>query len=296
MVNLQRWSDDASRAADVAALCDLALPGENLTEDELSACLWDGDAGDPFVVVGADDGSGAAAAVVHDVDGGRRRIGFVQLIAVDPDARRQGLGRSLVEEVAAWAFDEHSVDAVAVGGASPFYLWPGVDVHATAALCLFESAGFQPRGCEVNMAFPTRHRASPPPGITLRRALEEDDVAAGLAFVGTHWPNWVAECRRAIDHGSCHLAWTSDGDGEVVGFGCHSVNRLGWLGPMGTDPVQRHGGVGNALLSAIATDLMAAGLSSVEVAWVGPVGFYANAAGATVSRTFRTLSLSRRRD
>jgi hypothetical protein len=64
---------------------------------------------------------------------------------------------------------------------------------------------------------------------------------------------------------------------------------------MGTDPVQRHGGVGNALLSAIATDLMAAGLQSVEVAWVGPVGFYANAAGATVSRTFRTLSLSRRR-
>jgi hypothetical protein len=99
----------------------------------------------------------------------------------------------------------------------------------------------------------------------------------------------VAETRRAVEHGSCHLAW-ADGDGAVVGFGCHSVNRLGWLGPMGTDPDRRHGGTGNALLGAIATDLMAAGLSSVEVSWVGPVGFYANAAGASVSRTFRTLS------
>ena len=81
----------------------------------------------------------------------------------------------------------------------------------------------------------------------------------------------------------------------VDGFGCHSVNRLGWLGPMGTDPVQRHGGIGTALLSAIATDLQAAGLSTVEVAWVGPVGFYANAAGATVSRTFRSLRASARR-
>jgi GNAT superfamily N-acetyltransferase len=316
---LERWTDDPAHAADVAALCDVALPGEDLTEDDLAACLWDGAAGDPFVVLASDDGAGVAAGVVHDVgDGGGVRVGFVQLVAVAPVARRTGLGRELVDGLVSWAFDEHDCRAVAVGGASPFYLWPGVDVHATAALCLFEAAGFRPRGCEVNMSFPTSHRAAAPAGVTIRRALEEDDVAAGLAFVGTHWPNWVAECRRAIEHGSCHLAWADDAGPAasgaaspaasgaaggsaagvagpvVVGFGCHSVNRLGWLGPMGTDPVQRHGGVGNALLSAIATDLMAAGLSSVEVAWVGPVGFYANAAAATVSRTFRTLSLSRR--
>jgi GNAT superfamily N-acetyltransferase len=315
---IDRWTDDPARAADVAALCDLALPGENLSEDDLSACLWDGAAGDPFVVLASSDGAGVAAGVVHDVGGGAgsggRRVGFVQLVAVHPEARRAGLGRSLVEALIDWALEEEACAAVAVGGASPFYLWPGVDVHGTAALCLFESVGFTPRGCEVNMAFPTRHRAAPPAGITVRRALEEDDAVAGLDFVGAHWPNWVAECRRAVDHGSCHLAWadaggTGSGSGSatgeaggfagegaaVVGFGCHSVHRLGWLGPLGTDPVQRHGGVGNALLSAIATDLMIAGLSSVEVAWVGPVGFYANAAGATVSRTFRTLSLSRRR-
>jgi GNAT superfamily N-acetyltransferase len=284
---IEQWDD--GRAADLAALCDAALPGENLTEDELRACLWEGGEGDPVVVVGSPDGDGAAAGVVHTV--GPRRVAFVQLVAVRPEARRRGLGTALVSAVRSWAFDEHSAVGLGVGGAAPFYLWPGVDVQATAALCLFESLGFAPRGCEVNMTYPTSHRAAVPEGVELRRALEEDDVAAGLAFVGRHWPNWVAEARRAIEHGSCHLGIARD-DGAVVGFGCHSVNRLGWLGPMGTDPARRHGGLGNALLGAIATDLQIAGLSTVDVAWVGPVGFYANAAGASVSRTFRTLLLT----
>jgi GNAT superfamily N-acetyltransferase len=284
---MQEWArDQAGRLTGLVGDC---LPGEQLTEDELVACCWD----DPGVVLALDDGSAAVAAVA------RGATAFVRLLVVAPHARRLGHGRALVAEAEQWA-RAAGCRAMVPGPSAPFYLWPGVDVHATGALCLFESFGFQPRGCEVNMSFPTRHRAAVPPGVTLRRALEEDDVAAGLAFVGRHWPNWVAECRRAVEHGACHLAWdgaegggigdgNGRGRGEVVGFGCHSVNRLGWLGPMGTDPVRRHGGLGNALLGAIATDLMAAGLESVEVAWVGPVGFYANAAGATVSRTFRTL-------
>src|SRR4051812_4167746 len=125
MATIERWTDDPARAADVASLCDAALPGEDLTEDDLAACLWDGAAGDPFVVLGTDDGAGAAAAVMHDAGGGRR-VGFVQLVAVRPDGRRQGLGRALVDALVAWAFDEQQCDAVAVGGAAPFYLWPGV--------------------------------------------------------------------------------------------------------------------------------------------------------------------------
>lgn len=281
---MERW--DRTRAADLAAIVDAALPGEGLTEDELVAVCWEDV--DATLVVGAPGGAGAAAGVVHDAGGGRR-IGFVQLVAVVPDGRRHGHGRTLVDAISRWAVEEQGCSSLAVGGAAPFYLWPGVDVHATPALCLFEAVGFVARGAELNLSFPTRHRAPPPDGVELRRALEEADVAAGLAFVARHWPNWVAETRRAVSHGTCHLAFSTD-DGEVVGFGCHSVNRLGWLGPMGTDPERRHGGTGNALLGAIATDLMAAGLQAVEVAWVGPVGFYAHAAGAATSRAFRTFS------
>lgn len=282
---MQHW--DRSKAEQLTAIVDAALPSEGLTSDELTAACWEDD--DPTLVVADDGGAGAAVAVVHEA--GDQRVGFVQLVAVRPEARRQGTGKALVEALIRWAVDEQGVTALAAGGAAPFYLWPGVDVHATPALCLFESLGFRPRGSELNMSFASDHRAPTPAGMVLRRALDEADVAAGLEFVGRHWPNWVAETRRAVDHGTCHLAWTEGaGEPEVVGFGCHSVNRLGWLGPMGTDPDRRAGGTGSALLGAIATDLMAAGLSTVEVAWVGPVRFYAKAAGATVSRSFRTLS------
>jgi GNAT superfamily N-acetyltransferase len=300
---MERW--DRSFGAELAALVDSALPGEGLGEDDLVACLWEDD--DPSVVFGL-PGVGVAAAVVRRVGAGAegRRVGFVQLVAVAPSARRQGHGRALLTAVEEWAFGEQLALSLGVGGGAPFYLWPGVDVHATAALCFFEALGYRPGGSELNMSFPTRHRAPVPEGVVLRRALDEADVAAGLDFVSRSWPNWVAETRRAIEHGTCHLAFadppappspspSAPADAAtVVGFGCHSVNRLGWLGPMGTDPDRRHAGLGNALLGAIATDLMAAGLESVEVAWVGPLGFYANAAGATVSRAFRSYGLSRR--
>jgi len=285
-VTIERW--DRDRASDVVAIADLALPGEALGEDDLVSCLWDDV--DPTVVFGIDD-AGVAVAVARQV--GERRIGFVQMVAVVPESRRLGHGRALLAAVEEWAFGEQLAVALSVGGGAPYYLWPGVDTHATAALCFFEALGYQPSGTQLNMSFPTRHRAPVPSGVEIRRAIDEADAAAGLAFVGTHWPNWVAETNRAIEHGTCHLAFEAV-SGAAVGFGCHSVNRLGWLGPMGTDPVRRHGGLGNALLSGIAKDLMAAGLSDVEVAWVGPLGFYAKAANATVSRAFRTMSLSRR--
>jgi hypothetical protein len=44
------------------------------------------------------------------------------------------------------------------------------------------------------------------------------------------------------------------------------------------------------LLGAVCRDLQLAEFDRAEIAWVGPVGFYAKTAGAEVSRTFRTFS------
>jgi hypothetical protein len=48
-------------------------------------------------------------------------------------------------------------------------------------------------------------------------------------------------------------------------------------------------GTGAALLSELCRDLMVAGYPDAEIAWVGPVSFYARTAGARVSRVFRTV-------
>lgn len=276
------------RAADVGGIVGRALPDEQLAEDDLAVCLWDGT--DPAIVMASAGGEGVAAAVVRTV--GQQRFGAVQLIAVLPAVRRRGIGRALLERVREWAFDEHDACALYAGGGTPFYLWPGVDVRATPALCFFERLGFAPLGAALNMTFSSRYRAAVPDGLIVRRAEQKYDVEACLAFVARHWPQWVPEARRAVERGSC-LVGVDSNDADVVGFVCHSVNRKGWLGPMGTDPERRRAGLGKALLGAVAADVETAGGPSVEVSWLGPMGFYANGAGATMSRAFQVMSLPR---
>ena len=279
------------RAADVAALLADAAPHEGLTTDELLACCWD----DPGLVLGIDAASGApgADAVVAAVvrRAGDHAVGFVRLLAVHPGRRREGLGRRLLGEAEAWLVDQGATE-LRLGGEAPFYLWPGVDVRATAMLCLAEAAGYEPIGAELDLSLPVTFRSPPPPDVEVRRVLDDADVAAVRTLVDEVFPWWWPETARGIEGAGCLGAFPSGADvvdgGRALGFACHSVNRAGWLGPMGTDPAARHGGVGHALLGAVCQDLMVAGRRDVEVAWIGPVGFYA-AAGASVSRVFRTL-------
>lgn len=278
----EEWGRE--RSGQLLDLVDASLPGENLTEDDVVATVWDDD--DPGCVLATAGGDAAVAVVTREAD--ERRVGYIKLLAVHPSAHRRGVGRSLLGEAETWLFDQGAT-AVVPGPSAPFYLWPGVDVRWTAAQCLFESAGYRVQGAIRNLSFPASHRSEPPPGVELRRVLEDADASAAVGFCTRHFPNWVPEMKRGIEHGACFLAWSTDEPPVVIGFGCHSVNRLGWLGPMGTDRSRRLAGVGNALLGAIAGDVRAAGLSSVEVAWIGPFGFYAKSAGASVSRTFMRL-------
>jgi GNAT superfamily N-acetyltransferase len=232
-----------------------------------------------------EDGRGVVSACV-----GSHGVGFVKLVAVHPDARRRGHGRALLDAAQAWLRSEACTRFVA-GAAAPFYLWPGVDVLHTEALCLFESAGYEVTGGEVNMRCSTTFRADAPSGVIVRRVLDDDVVDRTMALVRREWPWWEAETLRAIEHGCCHVALREgDDDSSAVGFACHSVNRAGWIGPMGTAPTQQHAGVGAALLSQLCRDLMIAELERAEIAWLGPVSFYAKTAGAKVSRSFRSLS------
>ena len=268
------------RAGELAGLLAAAAPHERLTADELLGVLWE----DPGVVLGTDAGDGAVAAVTRRY--GDVVAGYVRLVAVHPEAQRRGLGRRLLGAAEAWLVEQGAAVA-ALGGEAPVYLWPGVDVTAVGMLCLAEAAGYQATGSELDMSLPTTFRAPVPEGVAVRRATSDDDVDALRDLVGRHWPGWRVELDRAVASATVHGAF--DPVGAPVGFCCHSVLRTGWLGPMGTDPAVRGGGVGAALVSAVCTDLMVARHDRVEICWVGPVRFYAKL-GATVSRSFRSMS------
>jgi mycothiol synthase len=260
------------RLADLVAA---ALPDERLTIADLQTCCY----GPDTDVFGDEHGAAALTVKRH----GDLATAWLVLIAVHPDRRREGRGRALVEACATKARVAGAVD-MHLGNAIPRYVWPGVDYRFTAALSLFETIGFEPYGAECNMAIATSCRADPPPGVVIVR--ETGEGATALAAIC--FPHWVDEVQRGTVAGTCFAARAG---GATIGFACHSVNRRGWIGPMATDPDRQRGGVGRALLGALCEDLAAQGLDDVEIAWVGPIGFYAKV-GARVSRVFRTAKLT----
>ena len=264
--------------ARLAELLAATLPDEQLSADELDATLYDDPDG---AVLGAPDGAGAVGVAV------RGSVGFVTVVVVDPAAQRRGVGRSLLEIAHEW-LRARGVAVVQTGAAAPRYLWPGVDVDAHApAVALFESLGYEPMTSHHNHRCPTSYRAPAPAGLEVRRVRAGSaDADAVLAFAATEFPTWVDEVARALPGGCCHAAF--EPTGAAVGFGCHSVNRAGWIGPMATAASSRGRGVGSAVLGAVCRDLALAELAEAEIAWVGPDGFYEQA-GARRSREFVVL-------
>ncbi len=261
--------------AELERLVSAALPDEGLTTADLETCCY----GPDTDVVGDEH----AAVVLTVKRYGDVAAAWLVLLAVHPDHRREGRGRALVEESAARARDAGAVD-LHLGTAVPRYVWPGVDFRLTAALSLFEATGFEPYGAACNMSIPTTFRADSPAGVTVER--ETGDAAVELA--ARSYPHWVDEVERAAGAGTCYAARAG---GDTIGFACHSVNRRGWIGPMATDPARQRGGVGRSLLGTVSEALAADGRAEGEIAWVGPIGFYAKA-GARVSRVFRNAKLT----
>lgn len=259
----------------LAALCAAALPDEQLTARDLDACCF----GPDSEVLGDPD----AASVLTVKRNDAATVAWLLLLAVHPEHQRRGRGRALLETAVTRAREQGAAE-LHLGNVFPRYVWPGVDFGFTRALSLFEAFGFEPYGAECNMAIDTGFRADPPNGVTLER--ETGDGAIELAT--ERYPHWVDETTRAVEGGTC---WAARSGTDTVGFACHSVNRAAWIGPMATDPDRQHAGVGRALLAGVCTDLETRGAPSGDIAWVGPVGFYAKC-GARVSRVFRTAKLA----
>ena len=248
-------------------------------------------------------------------DPGRRRRGHVNMLAVDAAVRRRGIGGALLAALEERLFAA-GAEAVMIGGATPTFAWPGVDVRYTAAACLAESRGYA-RGTAtpaVNMTVELDSAAADGrlataadearlagEGITVRRLAESDrgPITPWLTAWGGTWAREALstlgrEGERGEDAGT-YIAVLRDGaaDAEYVGFASHGVNRAGWFGPMGTGGPLRKLGIGGVLLRRCLADVRAAGHASAQICWVGPVAFYARTVDAHVERVFWLYSKER---
>jgi predicted N-acetyltransferase YhbS len=225
-------------------------------------------------------------------------IGHVDLVAVDPQQRRRGVGRALVSRIEDALAGLGARDVV-IAGNPPYYGWPGIDVRYTPAVCAAMALGFEPDPPAWNMSAdlgkpdslalrPTAaaEQRLAAGGITVRRAGLED-VPALIEFALTNFGSgWAGEIAHSVgrDRAGCHVAVGAAG--EILGFAAYGSSRRSWFGPMGTSLAVQGMGIGSVLLRRCLADQKAAGHDSVQIGWVGPVPFYSGTVGARIERVF----------
>ncbi|GAB5519345.1 MAG: hypothetical protein RhofKO_15960 [Rhodothermales bacterium] len=235
--------------------------------------------------------AGMGMAVMRTVDGAQR--GYVKLLAVAPESRREGLGRLMLRRLED-ELKKHRVEEIRVAESAPNYLTPGLDVRYTPAMLLLDAEGYACTGETYNLHVDLRQdwdtsrneMRLAQQGVIIRRA-ELEDQSEMASFLAEHWPAWQAEIAVAFEQDpiALHLAVR---DTEVLGFSAYDTNNIGtgWFGPMGTAPGVRGLGIGGLLLKRCLADLKAQGLAHAVIPWVGPVRFYSNSVGATIDRVF----------
>ena len=220
-------------------------------------------------------------------------VGHIDLLAVHPDVRGRGHGRELVRAAEEWLRSAGATQA-RFGGNPPCYAWPGIDVRYTAAACLAESLGYERYHMAWNMT------------ADLGTDLSVDDDLVRLAR-GVCTSTRPSRCARAsLRRGarrsarSCVSTGTRTGPGRPStppGCTMPSATAGSWGSPPGgrVPPgsgrwgrrPRRAGSAWAACCCAAAWPSMrAAGQSSAQISWVGPLRFYSRAVGARAERVF----------
>lgn len=282
-------------AASILTLWNRSVPHDPLTPALLQEKVWhDAHFVADTTLVAEDKGTcvGFGMGLVRPAADGPR--GYIKLLAVDPAHRRQGIGGQLLAtlEDALW---NQGATVLRICESAPNYLTPGLDVRYTFGLLFFEKHGYKRFGdtynLDVNLAgqsFDTTVKENQllKKGRTIRRATPADREGV-MALLEAYWPPWQVEVATCFTNTpiSLHIAVS---DAGVVGFSAYDANNLntGWFGPMGTAPSERGLGIGGVLLQRCLRDMRDQGHKRSIIPWVGPIGFYAHYAQATIARVF----------
>jgi mycothiol synthase len=225
---------------------------------------------------------------------------WLRLLAVHPDERGAGLGTALLA-AAETEIARAGATRVNVCDQPGNYLAPGIDTRNRATIAWLERRGYQRCGEHVNLLVDvgenpraTAERAdflaARISGYHIRRARSCDAALLERMLQAEFSAGWAFEVARAMAcaPAAVHIAVERD---SIVAFAAHDGNNrgLGWFGPAGTLPAHRGRGLGQALLCACLLDVAGVGLTTCEIAWIGPREFYQRAADVRGERRFAVM-------
>lgn len=304
-------------AGDCAALAQAwteSAPADGMTEARLrDLILLDRNFDLPGLVIAEQAGQVVGAAygvrrrVAHDGDDLEPHTGWLLFFFVVPQARRSGLGRTLVTRVLEW-LGEQGVTRVLFSNYTPNYVLPGLDAaRYPEASTLLAGLGFeiqeQPSAMDKSligyqMPGEIRDRVDDlrDAGWWLGSATNDDLVAlidiAGHAFNS----DWARAIREGVVAGMPleRIMIAKDPAGAVLGWAMHGTYEavIERFGPFGVLPESRGTGLGKVLLHLTLERMTALGAHSAWFLWAdegtAASALYAKT-GFAVSRTFDVL-------
>jgi mycothiol synthase len=203
--------------------------------------------------------------------------GHIQLLAVEPTCRSQGLGERLLHK-AETQLAAQGARRVAVDGSAPLYFRPGLDFDDDSSRRFFERHGYRPsetrRSLHVELEGRTLEASARHGMVVRRQAMQAPQTEQALAAIAEVFsPAWATEARlAALDEPSAlHVAWLGT---QPVGFAASGLCGPDVFGPMGVLPPFRGRGFSQPLLFAALRDIRARGCDSALISWLGPEAYY----------------------
>jgi len=215
--------------------------------------------------------------------------GFITTLFVQPEARRQGIGRELLE-AALDHLRQQGVKRVQLG-VGPSYFWPGVPLDPPEGWLFFKASGFRERERSFDLTRRLEGYATPawvwerlrPLGVEIVKADSSDEPAVNT-FMEGNFSYFAPYYKRAFNEGRPQEILVAR-RGEAILGGCLvEAEPLRWHdhfdGPMGApgavcvaEPAQGQG-IGMALAARGTELLQAAGFKHSFIGYTWLVDWY----------------------
>ena len=206
---------------------------------------------------------------------------WLRLLAVLPEARRQGVGTALLR-------DAESRGASIIAAEAGNYFTPGVVMSDEASRAFFHARGYIETRWTTNLEV-----SLPAPGRAGERSelLRRPDHSAAdrvLEFVQHEFGRiWTFEVAKAFER-DLPPAFIAEEEEKIVGFAVHDINNsgLGFFGPTGVASHLRGRGIGRKLLMESLADLARMGYERAVIPWTDALDFYRKSCGAEPAHRF----------